>query len=377
MKQNVAQMIQKASRVVIKVGTSVLTDAKSKKLSYVKVQAIAKQVAQIHKANRQVLVVSSGAIGAGMRSLGYKSRPHDLSKLQAASAVGQGKLMHLYESAFSHQGFHAAQILLTRDDLHDRRRYLNAKATLSTLLSAGVIPVVNENDTISTEEIRVGDNDQLAGLVAALAEADLLILLSDVDGFCRGGRGTELIPVVTKVTAELERLAKGSGKATSTGGMKTKLQAAKASMASGIPMLMANGHKANVLSDAVLKGKWRGTLFLPSKSPLTAKGRWLALGARVHGAIVVDTGAREALSRRGKSLLATGVTGVQGSFSKGDVVKVVDTRAQEFARGVAGFSASDLKKIAGKQTAEVTEILGRTVAPEVIHRDRLVILTQG
>ncbi len=263
---SVTRRLTSAKRIVVKVGTSVLTERHGDQLSPDRVQAIADQVAAVHRAGREVIVVTSGAIGAGMRILGYRARPRDLPRLQAASAVGQGRLMHLYESAFAHRGFHAAQLLITKDDLHDRRR-LNVKATLTTLLAAGVIPVINENDSVSVEEIRVGDNDQLAAHVAVLAEAQLLILLSDVAGFYTnpdgGGARRGVVRQVRGVTPALARLARGSRKATSTGGMQTKLLAAKLATAHGIPTMVVDGHGAEILTDVVVRGQNPGTIFLP------------------------------------------------------------------------------------------------------------------
>jgi len=256
----------RARRIVVKVGTSVLTEVGGDQLSPARVQAIAAQVARVHRARREIIVVTSGAIGAGMRILGYRARPRALPRLQAASAVGQGRLMHLYESAFAEQGFHAAQLLLTREDLQDRRR-LNVQAALKTLLTAGVIPVINENDSVSTEEIRVGDNDQLAAHVATLAEAQLLILLSDVNGFRRDpddpATVMRVVPLTPGVTPRHARRAHGSRRVISTGGMRTKVLAARIAAASGIPTVIANGHAADVLTDIVLAGKNPGTLFMP------------------------------------------------------------------------------------------------------------------
>lgn len=255
-------LLMAARRMVVKVGTSVLTERGGDQLSPTRVHAMAAQVARIHRAHREVIVVTSGAIAAGMRVLGYRHRPKDLPRLQAASAVGQGRLMHLYEVAFAEQGFHAAQLLLTYDDLRDRRR-ANVKATLETLLAAGMIPVINENDSVATDEIRVGDNDQLAAHVAILSGAQLLILLSDVNGFYKRPDDSAgvVFRCVHEITPELERLARDSAKATSTGGMRTKLLAAKMVMHHGIPLLLVNGHEAEVLTRAVLEGDTQGTVF--------------------------------------------------------------------------------------------------------------------
>lgn len=255
------QLLTKARRIVVKVGTSVLTERHGDQLSPARVHVLAAQMATIRRARREVIVVTSGAIAAGMRILGYRRRPKDLPRLQAASAVGQGRLMHLYESAFAEQGFHAAQLLLTRDDLQDRRR-LNVKATLGTLLAAGVIPVINENDSVSTDEIRVGDNDQLAAHVAVLAQAQLLLILSDVDGFRLDPR-RRFLRVVRRITAAHRRAAGGSARAMSTGGMATKLLAAQIGMEEGIRTVIVDGHEHDVLTRVLLDGEPCGTLFTP------------------------------------------------------------------------------------------------------------------
>lgn len=256
-------VLKHAKRIVVKVGTSVLTERGGDQLSPARVHAIAEQVAAVHRAGRELIVVTSGAIGAGMRILGYRHRPKDLPRLQAASAVGQGRLMHLYESAFAERGFHAAQLLLTKEELRDQRR-LNVKATLSTLLKAGVIPVINENDSVSTEEIRVGDNDQLAAHVAVLAGAQLLMILSDVNGFRPDPRHPTVVRrTIHRITPAIRRAAGGSAKATSTGGMRTKLLAAQIAMGQGIRTLVVNGHDQDVLTSVLLRGATRGTLFTP------------------------------------------------------------------------------------------------------------------
>lgn len=254
-----------AKRIIVKVGTSVLTERGGDQLSPARVHEMAEQVANVHRAGREVIVVTSGAIGAGMRILGYVHRPKNLARLQAASAVGQGRLMQLYESAFAERGFHAAQLLLTKEDFLGQRRR-NAKATLDTLVTAGVIPVINENDSVSTDEIRVGDNDQLAAHVAVLAEAQLLMILSDVDGFLfRPGlkHSARVEPVIHKITPAIRRAAGGSATATSTGGMQTKLLAAQIAMEKNIRTVITNGHCHDVLTSALLNGEGRGTLLTP------------------------------------------------------------------------------------------------------------------
>lgn len=359
-------------RLVVKVGTSVLTDSHGIRVTSDRVEAIAAEAAELWKAGKEVVVVTSGAIGVGMGILGLKKRPTELEILQAAAAIGQGRLLQWYSTYLEREGFHVGQILLTRDDLENRRRYLNAKATLRTLLNAGVVPIINENDTISVEEIRYGDNDVLSAHVAALVDADLLVVLSDVEGL-RGPEGLQ--PLITEITPELESLAKGSTKATSTGGMRTKLEAAKIAMAGGIPMLLTNGRSPKPLRRAILEKEFAGTLFLPRTGvSLKGKQRWLALTGKPKGTLLVDSGAKEALIHEGRSLLASGICGVEGNFQRGDLVSVAEgDRDKEFARGMVAYSHSELEKIKGLKSPGIVRLLGRK-ADEVIHRDSLVIL---
>lgn len=361
-----------AKRLVVKVGTSVLTDSDSGRVSRHCVEAVAGQVAALWRQSIEVLLVTSGAIGVGMGILDLKKRPTELAKLQAAAATGQGRLMQWYTAHFEREGFHAAQILLTREDFENHSRYLNAKATLLTLLRARIVPIINENDTVSVEEIRYGDNDILSAQVAALVDADLLVLLSDVDRL-RGPAGSQTI--FTEITPELERSARGTTKAVSTGGMKTKLEAAKMVMASGIPMVLLNGRSANPLTRPFAQREFLGTWFVPKKgSGLKGKERWLAFTGKPKGFILVDSGARDALVRRRLSLLASGIQAVEGNFHRGDLVCVKErSQDQEFARGIVGYSTAELEKIKGLKSEAIQDILG-TKAKEVVHRDSMVIL---
>ncbi|MBI3615483.1 MAG: glutamate 5-kinase [Candidatus Omnitrophica bacterium] len=369
---NPTEFLSSAKRLVVKVGTSVLTDPDRAGVVRHRVEAIASEVAALWRQKMEVIVVTSGAIGVGMGILDLKKRPKELAKLQAAAATGQGRLMQWYTTHFEKEGLHAAQILLTRDDLENHRRYLNAKATLLTLLKAQVVPIINENDTVSVEEIRYGDNDILSAQVAALVDADLLVLLSDVDQL-KGPDGFQAL--VTEITPDLERAAGGTTKAVSTGGMRTKLEAAKIVMASGIPMILMNGRQENCLTKAFLKKEFSGTWFIPRKgSGLKGKQRWLGLTGRPKGRILVDSGAREALASRRLSLLASGVHAVEGNFRRGDLVSVAQiNQDQEFARGIVGYSHAELEKIKGFKSDAIRSALGRK-AQEVIHRDSMVIL---
>lgn len=364
-----------ARRVVVKVGTSVLTTP-NHQLDENRIEQLAADLVHLKKEGRQVILVSSGAIGAGIGLLGLSQRPKDLAHSQALAAVGQGRLMHLYAQAFSRHQVQVGQILLTREDLSQRQRYLNARQTMSTLLKEGVVPIVNENDSVAVEEIRFGDNDELSALVCHLMDAEILVLLTDVDGFeeRREGGRRDLIPVVERITPELERSAGGTGRATASGGMRAKLQAARMVTASGIPMLLANGTKEGILKSLLLEGHLAGTLFLPSgKKRMQARKRWLGFTNRPKGVLGVDGGAREALVAEGRSLLASGIRRVTGNFKRGDLVSIRDEADEEFARGLVNYPFTDLERIAGLRSDAITQLLGRK-AQEVIHRDSLVIL---
>lgn len=359
-------------RIVVKVGTSVLTDAEQLRVTQFCVESVAQEIAALWRTHQEVILVTSGAIGVGMGVLKLKARPAELAKLQAAAATGQIRLMQWYTSSFEKEGFHAAQILLTRADLEDHRRFFNIKATLETLLSAKVVPIINENDTVSVEEIRYGDNDILSAHVAALMGADLLVILSDVDRF-KGPTGFPTL--VTDITPGMEKAAGGSLKSVSTGGMRTKLEAAKIAMASGIPMILVNGRNPNALVKTVVQREFSGTWFLPTKG-LQLKGKQRVIAAfsgKPKGVILVDTGAKEALVSRGRSLLASGVHGIHGSFRRGDLVSISETVSDsEFARGIVNYSDDELDKIKGLKSETASALLGKE-AKEVIHRDSLVI----
>lgn len=345
-------------RLVIKVGTSFLYPDGSQ-FDAAALQHLASQISRLVEEGREVVVVSSGAIAMGMQCLGVRTRPKDLHTLQAVAAVGQHELMHSYRQAFGNRR-PIAQILLTWEDFTDRRRYLNAKNTLGALRALGSIPVINENDTISTDEIKFGDNDRLSALVASMIGADLLVMLTDVDGLLdRQGRR---IPVVEQITAPIRSLACPTRKRTCVGGMMTKIDAAKIAMDSKIPCVIANGSRKGVLLELVADPQSQGTFFLPAGGHVAARQRWLAFGSRPQGKIIVDDGARLAL-RNKKSLLAVGVVSIIGDFSAGSVVSVMDSRRQEFAKGRVALDSRTLQ-----------EVQGRRHTKEVIHRDNLVLL---
>lgn len=340
-------------RIVIKIGASLLTDLRV-------VDRLVSQIADLLNKKREVILVSSGAIACGMGILGLKTRPTRLEYLQAAASLGQTELMELYRRRFSAYNIKCAQILLTWEDFDDRNRYLNARNTLEALLKWGSLPIINENDTVSVDELKFGDNDRLSALVANLADADILIILSDVEGLLNP-KTSEVVRVLNQITPKLERFASSTDKATSVGGMKTKLSAARIAMESQIPCLIIDGKKSDALQSALSDPFNAGTLFLPAEAPMPARKKWLIFCSRPKGRIRVDDGAKAALIT-GKSLLCVGVVGSEGNFTPGDTVEIIDKGGVAFARGRVNFSAQDLENIKGKQKMK-----------EVIHRDNLVI----
>ncbi len=370
------ELFKDIKRVVIKVGTAVLASPATG-LNGKRVEKIVDEIVDLRRSRREVILVTSGAIGAGMKALGLKERPRTLPGKQAAAAVGQSYLMHFYERFFRKRGYRVAQILLTQDDLTDRKRYLNARHTLMTLLKLNVIPIINENDSVGVEEIKFGDNDTLSALVTNLVEAGLLIILSDIDGLYatdpRKKKGGKLIRLVERIDSHIEASAGGPGEITSTGGMCTKLQAARIVTNSGEPMVIANGKTPQVIR-RILEGEEIGTLFLPRKEKVTSRKRWIAFTRRRCGKILVDEGAKEALRLKGRSLLPSGIMKVEGDFREGDMVSVVNGDEGEFARGLSNYSSPEIKKVKGAKTKDIKSILGYKYYDEVIHRDNLVIL---
>jgi glutamate 5-kinase len=321
-----------------------------------------------------VLIVTSGAIGAGMGRMKLHKRPSSLKEKQALAAIGQPLLMDIYQDAFSDMKITIAQVLLTRTDFDDRQKYINAQNTLLTLLKMGSIPIINENDTVAVEEINFGDNDTLSALVAAAVSADWLFMLTDVEGLYKGAPGKgELISTVGKITQEIERHAteiSGSGKG--VGGMKTKILAAKIATSSGVKTVIANGLENKIIAK-ILSGQDRGTTFLPSKA-IEARKHWIAFGSKCKGSITVDEGAAKALLNSGKSLLPSGIISGSGAFKAGDTVSIMDLAGKEIARGVVSYSCDEIEKIKGRKSAEIKKILSKYNADEVIHRDNLVIM---
>ncbi|MBM3217344.1 MAG: glutamate 5-kinase [Candidatus Rokubacteria bacterium] len=364
-----------ARRIVVKVGSGLVT-APGVGPDPDRIERLAGDIAAVRR-DREVALVSSGAIATGMARLALAERPRSIPEKQAAAAVGQSALMWQYEIAFKRHGLAVGQVLLTAQDIGDRTRYLNARNTLLALLAFGVVPIVNENDTVAVEEIKVGDNDNLSALVASLVEADLLVLLTDVDGLytadpARDPRATKL-DVVETITDEILTMAGGHEDGVSVGGMATKLQAAQKAAASGVPMVIASGREPGMLA-RILAGEPVGTCFLPKADRLGARKRWIAFAAPPQGRLAVDAGAARALTAQGRSLLPSGVTSVDGEFGAGEVVSVVDGGGREFARGLVNFDAAELRRIRGAKTQEIEARLGYKSFDEVIHRDNLVIL---
>ena len=368
--------LQQARRAVVKVGSSLVTN-EGRGLDLEAISRWARQIAHLRTQGRQVVLVSSGAIAEGMQRLGWTQRPQQIHELQAAAAVGQMGLAQAYETGFSSLGLRTAQILLTHADLADRARYLNARSTLLTLLELGVVPVINENDTVVTDEIKFGDNDTLGALVTNLVEADVLVILTDQSGLFsadpRREPGARLIQSATAGAPELEAMAGGTGSAIARGGMLTKVLAAKRAARSGAHTVIASGREPDVLV-RLAAGEVIGSELTATMPVLTARKQWLADHLLVKGSVVVDDGAARALSAGGKSLLPIGVLEVVGDFQRGDVVGCVTRDNREIARGLVNYSSADARQIARKPTGEIESTLGFIEEPELIHRDNLVLL---
>jgi glutamate 5-kinase len=370
-----ATLLPKAKRVVVKVGTRLLTHEKGG-FAPEQLEAIVGQILELRAEGREVVLVTSGAVGVGMGILGFAEKPKPLAEKQACAAVGQIRLMHAYDEAFSKAGVGVAQYLLTAEDFRDPERFGNIRRTTDALLKHGVVPIVNENDVVGTAEIKVGDNDRLSADVCHFLEADLLVILSDIDGLFTANPKTDpkatLIPIVAKVTPEIAALAGGAGSIASTGGMITKIMAAQTVTESGSACVIANGFTARL--SQILAGAPVGTLFLPSDKKLGSRKRWIRFVSTPKGKVVLDDGAVEALTHRRVSLLPAGVRKVVGSFAAGTVVEMTTLRGRAIARGVTNFSAAELARIAGHASGEFSEMLGRPVPQEAVHRDNLFLL---
>jgi len=354
-------LLKNVSRIVVKFGTGVLTDSR-KQLDLDQMEQLVGQVAAQRRAGKEIVVVSSGAVGAGMGALGYEKRPGQLAELQACAAVGQTRLMTTYEKLFAQSQLRVAQVLLTHDDLQHHDRHLNARNTLVTLLQRGVVPIINENDAVSFTELKFGDNDRLSALVATLMPADLLVILTTVDGVIEnfGKANPRTIPTIEQIDENLETIAGGTQSATAVGGMASKIQAARIVTRAGIPLIIASGRKKQVLAE-VLEGQEQGTVFIPQPNKLKGRKRWIAFFHHPKGSLFADDGAKKALREGGKSLLPPGIARCEGNFAAGDIVSIRDLNGTEFARGIARYSSADVQ----------ARQLPRT---EVVHRDDLVVL---
>jgi len=361
---------------VVKVGTRVLT-SEDGTLNETRIAALCAELNQLLVAGRKVALVSSGAVGAGMGQLGLKKRPADLAHLQAVAAIGQAYLVQTYDRALRQYGRHAAQLLLTAEDLNDRQRYLNVRNTIHTLLELGAVPIINENDTVSVEELQTtfGDNDRLAAMVTNLIRAPLLVLLSDVQGLFDGdpaSAGAKLVPTVTKLDESVFALVRDKLTGLSKGGMASKLAAARMATAAGENVIITSGRQPGAL-EKILRGESVGTLFLAQGQGIASRKRWIGFTVRPQGVLVLDDGARRAVESAGRSLLPIGVVEVQGHFKKGDVVSIRDRAGVEFARGLSNYSADEVNTIKGLRTDAIATALGVYPYDEVVHRDNIVV----
>jgi glutamate 5-kinase len=342
-----------------------------------RIEKLSRELSDLRNQGKEIILVTSGAVGAGVERLGLKEKPKTIPEKQAAAAVGQGILMHTYEKLFAEYGQVVAQVLLTREDSVKRSRYANSRNTLLTLLKQGVIPIINENDAVAIDELKIGDNDTLSAMVASIVDADLLIILSDIDGVYTGNPQTNpdacLISEINDITPEIEALAGGAGSNFGTGGMHTKIQAGKIAVNSGVTMVIASGGHDGVVRE-ILDGKTVGTIFTSKENRLQIRKRWLAFGARICGIVKVDKGCAEAILNDGSSVLAAGITAVEGEFEHGNTISLITEDGREIARGLANYSAVEVRKIMGLHTAEIVSRLGYKSYDEVIHRDNMVLL---
>lgn len=371
------EALKKAKRIVIKVGTSTITYANGKR-NFSQIDRLAREISDLQNRGKEMILVTSGAVAVGVDRMGLPGKPKTIPGKQAAAAVGQGVLMHTYEKFFADYGQIVAQVLITKTEAIDRHRYTNTRNTFMELMRQRVIPIVNENDVVALDELKIGDNDNMSALVAGIVDADLVIILSDVDGLYTANPQTHpdavIVPEVAEITPEIEASAGGVGSARGTGGMATKIQAAKAATSSGIHLVIASGTEKNAIT-RVLQGEELGTLFVSRENRLQFRKRWLAFGAKIAGSIVVDDGCAKAVRKAGGcSILPAGVFAVQGEFLPGSTVSVIDKDAHELARGLVHYSSAELEQIKGCNSGEIANILGHKNFDEVIHRDDLVIL---
>lgn len=370
------ELLQKKNRIVVKVGSSTLTH-ETGKLNYHRIERLAMEIADLANQGKEMVLVSSGAVSAGMGPLGLSARPKTIREKQAVAAVGQGVLMHTYEKMFREYGQNVGQVLLTRMDAQDRKKFMNSRNTLLTMLQMGVIPIINENDVVAIDEFKIGDNDTLSAMVSNFIEADLLIILSDVDGLYTANPQTHpearIIPVVTEVDKHVYDIAGGAGSSIGTGGMYTKIQAASIATSSGVDMVIASGSEDGVLR-RICQGEDVGTWFTAKDSNLHTKKRWLLSGGKARGNLIVDGGCRNALVEHGSSLLPVGITAVEGEFHEGDIVNV-RYEGLVIAKGIVNYNSESVEAIKRHKTDDITKILGHEgVYEEVIHRDNLVVM---
>lgn len=361
-------------RIVIKVGTNLLTDAKGIKKSFLK--SLVSQASAMHSKGKEIIIVTSGAIGSGVRKLGLDKKPTALSEKQAVAAVGQIELMRAYETAFSDKNINVAQVLLEHDDIRNKTKNINARNTIHQLLEWKVIPVINENDTIATEEIKFGDNDTLAGIVGNLVDADLVIILTSVDGIYNKNpdlyKDAEIISEIEDVAAAIKAIDTKGTTSMGTGGMVTKLETARKLNQVGIPLVIANGNREKVI-EKIAAGKKEGTIIKSKNVKLDSKKRYILMSLKEKGRIKIDDGAKNALLNSGKSLLAVGVVSVFGDFAFGDAVEIIDANSDKVGKGIVNYSSKDLQEIKGRKNSEIAKITGDSFYEEIIHRDNLFI----
>ena len=372
------ESLKEAKRIVVKVGTSTLAYGPGRMNLY-NIEHLVRGLVDMANEGREMILVSSGAIAAGLGRLGMTEKPDSIPEKQAIAAVGQGMLMHIYEKFFAEYGKTAAQVLLTRENSVRHNQYIHSREALCAMLEMGAIPVINENDAVTVDEIKIGDNDQLSATVATLVDADALIILSDIDGLYTANPAThpdaQIIHEVPEITPEIERLAGGAGTTMGTGGMMTKIEAAKVAMNAGVTMVIAPGARDHVLRD-VLNGEEIGTLFPAKESHLRLRKSWIAFGKRIEGDLVVDRGCEKAMRQCGSSLLAAGIVSADGEFTRGSTVRVLTKDGQEIARGVVNYGRAELMELIGRQTKDFPEALlqAEDFREEVIHRDNMVLM---
>ncbi|MBP2649638.1 MAG: proB [Firmicutes bacterium] len=366
----------RAKRIVVKVGTSTITHSTGK-LNLLRLEKLVREISDLVNQEKELILVTSGAVGAGIARLGLQERPKTIPEKQAVAAVGQGILMQTYEKLFAEYGQVVAQVLLTREDSNHRKRYINSRNTLTTLLTMGVIPIINENDAVAVDELKIGDNDTLSAMVASIVDADLLIILSDVEGLYTANPQQDptatLLAEVGEITTEIENLAGGPGSKQGTGGMYTKLQAAKIAVNSGVTMVIASGGRDGIIRE-ILAGAEYGTIFSSKNHSLEFRKRWLAFGNRIVGTVTIDKGCENALLHNGSSLLAAGITKVTGEFEHGNTIRILSSEGRELARGLTNYSDDEIRRIMGAHTDKIVQILGAKLYDEVIHRDNMVLL---